>query len=220
MAPAKKRSRSKSSRAKKASRPKKKAPRTARKRAPARKKGRKAVARKKPALKKSSARKKSPARKKSLARKKSPARKKSAAAKTSQRAETPRLARLAQKIIHLTQGPSFGAAEIRELYNPDASSIEASGAVANGHAELEGKMKGWEQMTAGMESQPRHVWTGPYTICIEWDSTVTMRDGRTVQLREVAVHEIKNGKIQNERYYYDPMALAPPAEPGGLPPSA
>jgi ketosteroid isomerase-like protein len=202
MAPAKKRSRSKSSRAKKASRPKKKAPRTARKRAPARKKGRKAVARRKPAPKKS------------------PARKKSAAAKTSQRAATPRLARLAQKIIHLTQGPSFGAAEIRELYNADASSIEASGAVAKGHAELEVKMKGWEQMTAGMESHPRHVWTGPYTICIEWDSTVTMRDGRTVQLREVAVHEIKNGKIQNERYYYDPMALAPPAEPGGLPPSA
>jgi ketosteroid isomerase-like protein len=202
MAPAKKRSRSKSSRAKKASRPKKKAPRTARKRAPARKKGRKAVARRKPAPKKS------------------PARKKSAAAKTSQRAATPRLARLAQRIIHLTQGPSFGAAEIRELYNADASSIEASGAVAKGHAELEVKMKGWEQMTAGMESHPRHVWTGPYTICIEWDSTVTMRDGRTVQLREVAVHEIKNGKIQNERYYYDPMALAPPAESGGLPPSA
>jgi ketosteroid isomerase-like protein len=202
MAPARKRSRSKSSRAKKASRPKKKAPRTARKRAPARKKGRKAVARRKPAPKKS------------------PARKKSAAAKTSQRAATPRLARLAQKIIHLTQGPSFGAAEIRELYNADASSIEASGAVAKGHAELEVKMKGWEQMTAGMESHPRHVWTGPYTICIEWDSTVTMRDGRTVQLREVAVHEIKNGKIQNERYYYDPMALAPPAESGGLPPSA
>jgi hypothetical protein len=152
--------------------------------------------------------------------KKSPARKKSAAAKTSQRAATPRLARLAQRIIHLTQGPSFGAAEIRELYNADASSIEASGAVAKGHAELEVKMKGWEQMTAGMESHPRHVWTGPYTICIEWDSTVTMRDGRTVQLREVAVHEIKNGKIQNERYYYDPMALAPPAESGGLPPSA
>jgi ketosteroid isomerase-like protein len=202
MAPAKKRSRSKSSRAKKASRPKKKAPRTARKRAPARKKGRKAVARKKSAPKKS------------------PARKKSAAAKTSQRAATPRLARLDQKIIHLTQGPSVGAAEIRELYNADASSIEASGAVAKGHAELEVKMKGWEQMTAGMESHPRHVWTGPYTICIEWDSTVTMRDGRTVQLREVAVHEIKNGKIQNERYYYDPMALAPPAESGGLPPSA
>ena len=47
-----------------------------------------------------------------------------------------------------------------------------------------------------------------------------MRDGRTVQLTEVAVHEIKDGKIQSERYYYDPSALAPPAESGGLPPTA
>ena len=34
------------------------------------------------------------------------------------------------------------------------------------------------------------------------------------------MHEIKNGKIQSERYYYDPMALAPPAAGGGMPPSA
>jgi len=39
---------------------------------------------------------------------------------------------------------------------------------------------------------------------------VNTRDGRTVKLPEIAVHEIKNGKIQNERFYYNPMALAPP----------
>jgi hypothetical protein len=30
-----------------------------------------------------------------------------------------------------------------------------------------------------------------------------------VHLREIAVHEIKGGKIQHERFYYDPSALAP-----------
>jgi hypothetical protein len=30
-----------------------------------------------------------------------------------------------------------------------------------------------------------------------------------VSLPEVAVHEVKNGKIATERYYYNPMALAP-----------
>jgi ketosteroid isomerase-like protein len=39
---------------------------------------------------------------------------------------------------------------------------------------------------------------------------VKTRDGRTVNLREVAVHEIKDGKIQRERFYYNPMDLAPP----------
>jgi ketosteroid isomerase-like protein len=61
-----------------------------------------------------------------------------------------------------------------------------------------------------MVSKARNVWTGRNTICIEWDSTVTTRDGRTVKLNETAIHEIKNGKIQSERYYYNPAALAPP----------
>ena len=135
-----------------------------------------------------------------------PAKKKAA----SKQAAPPGLEAFAKKIVRMSQGPTFGAAEIRELYNPDAVSIEANGNSAAGYAGLEAKMKGWEQMTESMVSKPRNVWCGKSTICIEWDSTVTTRDGRTVQLRETAVHEIKNGKIQSERYYYNPAALAPP----------
>jgi hypothetical protein len=119
---------------------------------------------------------------------------------------------LAKKIVRMSLEPRFGPAEIRELYNPDAISIEGSGNTVTGFAGLEEKMKGWHQMTVGMVSKARNVWTGGNTICIEWDSSVTMRDGRTVQLRETAVHEIKNGKIQNERFYYNPAALAPPQQ--------
>jgi ketosteroid isomerase-like protein len=165
---------------------------------------------KKPARAKKVARR-APAKKKAAAKQKAPAQKKAAA---------PGLEGLARRIVRISQGPSFGAAEIRELYNPDATSVEANGGTAQGYAGLEQKMKGWEQMTSGMVSKPRNVWTGRNTVCIEWDSTVTMRDGRTVQLHEVAVHEIKNGKIQSERYYYNPAALAPPAAGGGMPPGA
>lgn len=163
---------------------------------------------------------KKPARAKKVARR-APAKKKSAAKKATAKpkAPPPGLEGLARKIVRMSQGPSFGAAEIRELYHPDAVSVEANGGTSQGYAGLEQKMKGWEQMTSGMVSKPRNVWTGRNTICIEWDSTVTMRDGRTVQLHEVAVHEIKNGKIQSERYYYNPAALAPPAA-GGMPPGA
>jgi ketosteroid isomerase-like protein len=164
---------------------------------------------------------KKPARAKKAARR-APARKKSAPKKSAakQEAAAPSLEGLARKIVRMSQGSSFGPAEIRELYNPDATSVEASGATAQGYAALEQKMKGWEQVAAGMTSKPRNVWTGRNTICIEWDSTVNFRDGRTVQLREVAVHEIKNGKIQTERYYYDPASLAPPAAASGMPPGA
>jgi ketosteroid isomerase-like protein len=161
---------------------------------------------------------KKPARAKQAARR-APARKKSVA-KKKVAAPPPGLEGLARKIVRMSQGPSFGAAEIRELYAPDATSVEASGATAQGYSGLEAKMKGGEQMAAAMVSKPRNVWTGRNTICIEWDSAVTMRDGRTVQLHEIAVHEIKNGKIQSERYYYNPAALAPPAGGGGMPPGA
>jgi ketosteroid isomerase-like protein len=124
----------------------------------------------------------------------------------------PGLDALARKIVRMSQGATFGPAEIRALYQPDAVSVEASGQTATGYAELEAKMKGWEQMAASMVAKPRNVWTGRNTICIEWDSSVDLRDGRSVQLREVAVHEIRGGKIQRERYYYDPSALAPPQQ--------
>jgi len=119
---------------------------------------------------------------------------------------------LARKIIRLTQRSAFGQAEIEALYQPDAVSTEASGDTAVGYAGLAEKMAGWSQMTASMVSKPRHVWVGNDSICIEWDNLVTMRDGRTVQLNETAVHEIKGGKIARERYYYNPMAMMPPAE--------
>ena len=150
---------------------------------------------------------KKPARGKSARR--APAKKKKAAPK---KAAASGIEALAKKIVRMSQGPTFGAVEIRALYQPDCVSIEANGGTAVGYAGLEEKMKGWEQMTESMVSKARNIWTGRNTICIEWDSTVTPRDGRTVQLRETAVHEIKNGKIQSERYYYNPAALAPPQQ--------
>jgi ketosteroid isomerase-like protein len=141
-----------------------------------------------------------------------PAKKTAARTAAPKKAAGSGLEALAKKIVKMSQGATFGAAEIRELYAPDAVSVEASGATSTGYAGLEEKMKGWEQMTSSMVANPRNVWTGKNTICIEWDSTVTTRDGRTVKLVEVAVHEIKNGKIQSERYYYNPAALAPPQQ--------
>jgi hypothetical protein len=119
---------------------------------------------------------------------------------------------LARKIVRITQGPTFGPAELKALYNPDCTSTEASGQTVTGYAGLEEKLKGWEQMQSGTTWKPRNICTGRNTICIEWDATVSTRDGRTVQLQEIGIHEIKNGKIQSERFYYNPAGLAPPQQ--------
>jgi hypothetical protein len=151
------------------------------------------------------AKKKRPAKKKSSkkrsAPKKSPARKRAAA---------PSLESLARKIVRMTQKPNFAPADLSALYTEDCTSQEASGQIALGLDGLEDKLKWWEQMQSGTTWKATNVWVGPKTICIEWDATVNVRDGRTVNLHEVAIHEIKDGKIQKERFYYNPTALAPP----------
>jgi ketosteroid isomerase-like protein len=64
-------------------------------------------------------------------------------------------------------------------------------------------------MQSGATWTAKRFWVGRNTICIEWDATVNLRDGRTVSLPEIAVHEIRGGKIQSERFYYNPLVLAP-----------
>lgn len=122
---------------------------------------------------------------------------------------------LARKIVKVTSLAVGGEASptfpLRELYTDDAVSEEASGAVSRGLAQLEDKLKRWEEMQSGTKWKARNVWTRGNTICIEWDAEVNLRDGRTVSLREIGVHEIRGGKIAAERFYYNPMALAPPA---------
>jgi ketosteroid isomerase-like protein len=116
---------------------------------------------------------------------------------------------LARRIVRATQDP--GLLEFADLYAPDAVSHEASGAIARGLAELEEKLARWESMQEYAEWKPRKVLADGDTICIEWDATVRMRDGRVVPFAEVAVHEVRDGKIVSERFYYNPLALAPQA---------
>jgi len=140
-----------------------------------------------------------------------PARKK--AAKTTRRRSAPRTASggmeaVARRIVRAGIDPAKFV--IADLYTPDCTSQEASGEVVRGHAGLEQKLRQWESMQSHAVFRARNVWTGPKTVCVEWEGKVTLRDGRTVDLEEVAVHHIRNGKIHAERYYYNPMALMPP----------
>jgi len=135
------------------------------------------------------------------------------AAKAPARAAKPKaaagsaLAAFARKIVRATQDPSL--LDLREFYAEGCVSRESTGNVDTGFAGLEAKNKRWEAMQERSEWKARKVWTDGDAICIEWDATVHMRDGRVVPFAEIAVHEVRDGKIVAERYYYNPMALAP-----------
>jgi len=135
--------------------------------------------------------------------KKKAARKKSASPPAKQGLDA-----LARRIVRAASAESMSS--IQELYSVDCESMEANGEVAHGHEGLEKKLQRWQQMQKGVRWEARNVLLGKGVICIEWDAEVTLNDGRTVKLPEVAVHEIKGGKIARERFYYNPMALMPP----------
>jgi ketosteroid isomerase-like protein len=122
----------------------------------------------------------------------------------------PSIEAVARKIVRATQQPDF---PFVTLYTADCTSQEAAGEPARGHAELEAKNARWAQFQVGSKWTARNVWTGKNTVCIEWDGVVQTRDGRTLNLREIAVHEIKDGKIQHERFYYNPNVLGPVSAP-------
>ncbi len=115
---------------------------------------------------------------------------------------------LARKIVRATVDPTKFS--IPELYTSDCVSEEAAGPASHGHAALGEKMRRWESMQRRSTWKARNVVLGRNLICIEWDAEVTMNDGRVVKLPEVAIHEIKGGKIARERFYYNPALLAPP----------
>jgi ketosteroid isomerase-like protein len=114
---------------------------------------------------------------------------------------------LARKIVKASSDPSF---PFEQLYTEDCVSTEATGESFHGHAGLAQKMRNWESMQQRSTWRARNVLVRGNVICIEWEATVELRDGRTVTMQEVAVHEVRGGKIGAERYYYNPLALAPP----------
>lgn len=172
----------------------------------ARAKTKKASARtkKKPAAK--SARAKTRAAKRPAKRTAAPAKRAAstpAAAPTAMRA-------LAQRIIDLTLANDDEGTFA--LYADDVESSEASGPPTVGVDALRGKFAGWREMVSDSSFEPRRVVVDGNVIVIEWLGRVTLRaSGRQAELHEVAVHEIRNGKIVREAFFYNPAALAPDA---------
>ena len=80
----------------------------------------------------------------------------------------------------------------------------------------------WQGMVRDASWRARNVCVDGNTIIVEWIGSVTFNStGKRADLREIAIHEVANGKIVRERFYYDPsfmqaaqpqaLAVQPPA---------
>jgi ketosteroid isomerase-like protein len=113
---------------------------------------------------------------------------------------------LAKRIVDLTvRNDDDGCLA---LYAANVESSEAGQSPTHGIEAIREKYKGWREMTTTSDFRPRTVLAACNTIVIEWEGRVTLAaSGKIAELNEVAIHEIENGKIVRERYYYNPAAL-------------
>ena len=125
--------------------------------------------------------------------------------------KAPSLESVARKIVRVTK--NLSQLKLVDLYSESCSSIEPGpGEPVVGLEALDQKLAFWMSIVEQQTWKPRNVWIKGNTIAIQWDADLKFKDGRSVAFEEVAVHEVRGGKIVAERYYYDPSVLAPPPE--------
>jgi ketosteroid isomerase-like protein len=165
-------------------------------------KARATKAKKKPAAK---ARPKKAAPKRTVQTKRPPARRVAAAVRPPAPRPDP-IRELAKRIIDVTLRNDDEAT--LALYADSIESIERGGPPMVGIEAIRQKFGMWRGMTSSAVFRVRKITVDGNTIMIEWEGDVTLSpSGKQVLLEEVAVHEIEDGKIVRERFYYDPSLM-------------
>lgn len=173
-----------------------------------------AKAKKRPTKKTAARAKKKPAKKlRAVAKAAKPARRKPPAAKAARPTRAPAaparnpVRDLAQRIVDLTIKHDDDGAFA--LYASTVESVEPGQPPTVGVDAIKQKAAGWQAMAPQSTWLPRSVCVEGNTIVIEWECEVTFATGKQAALNEVAIHEVENGKIVRERFYYDRSALQP-----------
>ena len=94
------------------------------------------------------------------------------------------------------------------LYADSVESKEAGQMPTYGIEAIKQKNEQWNKMVSDVRWHARNLWCDGQTIVIEWEAQITLRPGnRRVLLEEIAIHEVRSGKIVRERFFYDPALL-------------
>src|SRR5262249_21529473 len=128
------------------------------------------------------------------------------AAKTVEVDRSRALRALAQRIIDVTIANDDAAT--LALYADHIESKEANNPASTGIDAIKQKFAMWRGMVSDAAFTPRSVVVDGHLIVIEWEGRVTLAaSGRLVDLNEVAVHAIANGKIVQARLHCDRSVL-------------
>jgi len=115
---------------------------------------------------------------------------------------------LARRLVELTVNHEDEKAFA--FYADNVESSEAGMPAAVGIDAIKQKFAMWRGMVSDSTWQARNVWVDGSAIIIEWGGRITFAaTGKQVNFDEVAIHEVENGKIVRERFYYDPSVLQP-----------
>ena len=118
------------------------------------------------------------------------------------------LRRIARSIV-----TSTAVMDERRMLSLYADSIESEEVGQNQHPTygieaLKQKVINWNKRVTDARWHARNLWCDGQTVIIEWEAQLNLKPGgRKVLHREIAIHEVRNGKVVRERYYYDPTPL-------------
>lgn len=115
------------------------------------------------------------------------------------------LRRIARSIVTATSVSD--EKRMLSLYADSVESEEAGQMPTYGIEAIKQKTEQWNKMVTDSRWHARNLWADGQTVIIEWEAQLTLKGGRKTLFRELAVHEVRGGKIVRERYYYDPSIL-------------
>ncbi len=150
-----------------------------------------------------------------MATKKNSKKKKTAKKSTVKKKAAPRgaptladLRRIARAIV--TSTSVMDERRMMSLYGDDVESEEvtAGSRPIYGIEAIQDKSEAWNKRVSDARWHARNLWCDGQTVIIEWEAQLAMKPGgRKVLHREIAIHEVRAGKIVRERFYYDPTPL-------------
>ena len=117
------------------------------------------------------------------------------------------IAAVAHRLVELCRTGQYDQAQ-QELYAEDAISIEGDGqkpdAVTRGMAAIREKGKQWAdnlvEVHGGSVSDPV-IADGWFSVAMGLDATY--KDMGRVAIKEIAVYQVRNGKITHEQFFYN-----------------
>ena len=89
-----------------------------------------------------------------------------------------------------------------ELYSPEVTSCEPTGEIAHGIEGIKEKGKAWNENIAEMHSGfVDDPIIAPHSFACVMGFDATMKDGVRMEMKEIAVYTVKDGKVVKEEFY-------------------